>query len=95
MKLPPACSLFALTLLATPTGHAKDSDKFDHGEKLHQSQCVQCHSDKVYTRKDRKVRTMEALDKQVQRCKENTGKLWFDTDTDAVVHFLNQQYYKF
>jgi hypothetical protein len=29
------------------------------------------------------------------RCKDNTGTPWFDEDTDAVVHFLNEKYYKF
>ena len=51
--------------------------------------------DKVYTRDDRFVKSLSALGKQVVRCKDNTGAPWFDEDTDAVVYFLNEKYYKF
>ena len=73
----------------------KPEDKLEHGEKMHTEHCVKCHDDKVYTRENRLVRSLNALSKQVVRCKDNTGVAWFDEDTDAVVHFLNEKYYKF
>jgi len=73
-----------------------DMDKqFEHGDKMHTEHCYKCHTDTVYTRDDRFVKSLNALSKQVVRCKDNTGAPWFDEDTDAVVHFLNEKYYKF
>jgi len=78
--------------------NAEDMDKdkqFEHGNKMHDQHCNKCHTDKVYTRDNRIVKSMDALSKQVVRCKNNTGVPWFDEDTEAVVHFLNEKYYKF
>ena len=73
-----------------------DQEKqFEHGNKMHTEHCYKCHTDKVYTRDNRFVKSLNALGKQVVRCKDNTGAPWFDEDTDAVVHFLNEKYYKF
>jgi hypothetical protein len=66
-----------------------------HGEKMHTDHCYKCHTDSVYTRENRFVKSLNALSKQVVRCKDNTGAPWFDEDTEAVVHFLNEKYYKF
>jgi hypothetical protein len=75
---------------------ATDTDKqFKTGEKMHSEHCYKCHTEKVYTRDDRFVKSLNALSKQVVRCKDNLGVPWFDEDTDAVVHFLNEKYYKF
>ena len=65
------------------------------GEQEHKTHCYKCHTDKVYTRKNHFVRSLDALSKQVKRCKNNTNAPWFDEDTNAVVEFLNQKYYKF
>ena len=65
------------------------------GNKMHTEHCYKCHTETVYTRDNRFVKSLSALGKQVVRCKDNTGAPWFDEDTDAVVHFLNEKYYKF
>jgi len=73
-----------------------DKDKlYRHGSEMHSSHCMKCHTDKVYTRENRFVKSLDALGKQVVRCKNNTGVPWYDEDTEAVVHFLNEKYYKF
>lgn len=71
------------------------ADPFSHGKEMHQDHCNKCHTDDIYKRDDRIVKSINALGKQVRICKDNTGTPWFDEDTDAVVHFLNKQYYKF
>jgi len=73
-----------------------EKDKmFTHGNTVHDQHCNKCHTDKVYTRDNRFVKSLDALTKQVVRCKNNTGAPWYDQDTEAVVHFLNEKYYKF
>jgi len=70
-------------------------DPVAHGEKAHEDHCYKCHSDDVYTREDRFVKSIDALSKQVVRCKESSDIPWFDEDADAVVQFLNKKYYRF
>jgi len=70
-------------------------EQFKTGDKMHKEHCYKCHTETVYTRDDHFVKSLDALSKQVVRCKDNTGAPWFDEDTDAVVHFLNEKYYKF
>jgi hypothetical protein len=75
---------------------AKDKDPlYTAGNEAHQNHCYKCHTDKVYTRDDHFVKSMSALGSQVKRCKDSSNIPWFDEDTDAVVHFLNEKYYKF
>ena len=80
---------------ATAMIDATNTSQFEHGDKMHTEHCYKCHTDQVYIREDRFVKSLSALGKQVERCKDNTGTPWFDEDTEAVVQFLNQKYYKF
>lgn len=65
------------------------------GKTLHDENCMKCHDTGVYTREDRFIRDRAALDKQVQRCQLNVGAQWFDEDTEAVVQYLDESFYKF
>ncbi len=88
----------SVLVLCCSVVHASDTDKdklFQHGDKKHSEHCNKCHTDKVYTRENRFVKSLDALGKQVVRCKNNTGAPWYEEDTEAVVHFLNEKYYKF
>lgn len=77
------------------TEQMNKDELFEHGNTVHNQHCNKCHMDEVYTRDNRFVKSLDALTKQVIRCKNNTGAPWYDQDTDAVVHFLNEKYYKF
>ena len=85
-------ALFAFSSFAQAE---KTVEIYENGEKLHETHCVKCHTDSVYTREARFVKSMDALSKQVKRCKNNLSIAWFDEDTEAVAHFLNEKYYKF
>lgn len=80
---------------ASAMAESASKDTMTHGEKVHKAHCYKCHTDQVYTRENRFVRSLDALSKQVKRCKENTGAPWYEEDTGAVVQFLNNKYYKF
>lgn len=73
----------------------KDLTTIKHGESVHQNHCLKCHTDSVYTRENRVVKSINALGKQVRVCRDNTDAPWFNEDTDAVVNFLNKKYYRF
>jgi len=65
------------------------------GKKLHDANCMNCHTPGVYTRPDRRIDSLEALNRQVQRCETALGAKWPADDVADVVHYLNKHYYKF
>ncbi len=88
-----AASMSSLSLAGENTSEIKDP--VTHGEQAHKNHCYKCHNDDIYTREDRFVKSIDALSKQVVRCKEGSDIPWFDEDADAVVQFLNKKYYRF
>lgn len=88
-------AILANSSLAAADAVADKDTPLQHGEKMHTEHCYKCHDDSVYTRDNRFVKSLDALSKQVVRCKDNLGIPWFDEDTTAVVQFLNEKYYKF
>jgi hypothetical protein len=81
-------------LLLSPSA-VISADEAPDGKSLHDARCVSCHSTEVYTRENRKIRSLSALGAQVRRCTQLTGVKWFDDETDAVIDYLNQNFYKF
>lgn len=85
--------LLALALAASLPAQAADPA---NGAKLVQaSQCGKCHGTEIYTRPDRKVKSLAGLEKQVRMCDQNLGLTWFDEDILDVAAYLNQAYYHF
>ena len=86
---------FAGENIAKSTGEGSSPEQLAHGEAALKEHCYKCHTDSVYTREDRFVKSLDALSKQVERCKDGSNIPWFDEDVDAVVQFLNKKYYRF
>ena len=91
--IPPTRSTPAMQTTTDVSGDTMET--LAHGQEAHKNHCYKCHTDQVYTRDNRFVKSLDALSKQVVRCKEGSNIPWFDEDADAVVQFLNQKYYKF
>ena len=79
-------SIFSLPTAAAPAGK---------GQALYDQHCVSCHGPEIYTRDDRKVTSLPALQRQVQRCETALGLRWFDEDISEMSQFLNERYYHF
>lgn len=85
--------LFILfTIFLTTTGNAFD---LEEAKEMYTEDCTKCHDSKVFTRKDRKVKNLLALKKQVHSCVANTGASWFEEDEENVVNYLSETFYKF
>lgn len=82
------------TTLAAVAGGVVASEDFD-AEHFVRDKCTQCHDSSVYTRQDRRVTSLERLHSQVRMCDANLGTGLFDEDIEAVVGYLNENYYKF
>ncbi len=68
----------------------------ENGKRLFtSSNCNQCHGTEVFTRPDRKITSLTALEAQVRRCDSNLNTNWFDDEILDVTAHLNKQFYKF
>lgn len=101
-SLAPALTLAAL--LSSGIVHADALLPGDpaKGKVAHDKQCISCHVDmaggdgsKVYTRKDRKVKSIEGLMGQVKGCNQQVNAKFSKEDVDNVINYLNKTYYKF
>ena len=88
-------ALASATNIATDDTDSSIANPLQHGEEAHKNHCYKCHTDDMYTRENRFVKSIDALSQQVVRCKDGSDVPWFDEDADAVVQFLNKKYYKF
>ena len=73
------------------------------GENLDKQKCYECHAKKVafgdgdliYTRSDRKVKSMANLSRMVSLCNSELRLDLFPEDEADLVLYLNQSFYKF
>ncbi len=85
-----------LALLAPPaSATALLPGEAASGQKLHTGQCQSCHDSSVYTRTNRRVKTVEGLIKQVNVCNTQLNKKLNRDQINDLVRYLNEAYYRF
>jgi mono/diheme cytochrome c family protein len=65
------------------------------GKKLHDANCAGCHDTGVYTRPNRKIKSLAALNEQLAACSHAGPVTLTDDEQESVVRYLNEQFYKF
>lgn len=80
---------FSMATMAAPAAD------LERGRLLHDRNCFHCHDASVYTRDDRRVKSLEQLRRQVVRCTLSLELQWFEEDIADVVGHLNRGYYRF
>ncbi|WP_019627084.1 cytochrome c [Thioalkalivibrio sp. ALJT] len=98
----PITASTAALVLSLTGAQAALADDIRAGQQLHADNCISCHADMVggdgsglYTRDNRMVGSHPELVAQVNNCNVNLGTNWFDDEVDAVVTYLNAEYYQF
>lgn len=93
------CMLVLINLPMTSVNAEENTNKI---KTLHDENCQSCHKsimsgepDSIYVRENRRVNNYTALQQQVNRCEKNIGIVWPQKQTDDVITYLNQQFYKF
>ena len=81
--------VLAVAALASASVWAAD------GKALVDRYCTGCHADEVYTRPDRKIRSLDTLRLQVLRCNAMTKSGLTDEDVAAITDYLNKSFYRF
>ena len=85
-----------ISLLFSASVIAEEKTSIAHGEQLHNDKCLACHTTQVYSRDDRRVKTLQALSNQVNNCMKGPAKAeWTEVETNSVIDYLNQKFYKF
>ena len=91
--------ILAGTVLAQPFPRADPKA----GAKLFDdAKCMACHAQRFggdgsssFTRPERRVKSTDALLKQVRACVTQLNVQWFPDEEGHVAAYLNQRYYKF
>ncbi|HTS55536.1 MAG TPA: hypothetical protein VMH26_19875 [Burkholderiales bacterium] len=65
------------------------------GKKLHDANCTKCHNTSVYTRQERKIKSLAALNERVAACTHAAQVTLTDDEQKSIVQYLNEQFYKF
>ena len=85
-----------ISLLFSTSVIAEEKTSVAHGEQLHNDKCLTCHTTQVYSRDDKRVKTLQALSNQVNNCMKGPAKAeWTEIETNSVINYLNQKFYKF
>jgi hypothetical protein len=65
------------------------------GKSLHGKVCVACHNSSVYTRPDRKIKSIGGLRGRVDGCGSQLNLGLKKNQINDLVKYLNDTYYKF
>jgi len=65
------------------------------GKSLHNQHCTACHDTSVYTRNNRRVRSIEGLMGQVNGCVQQTGAKLNREEVNDIVRYLDDSFYEF
>lgn len=94
-------TLLALALFTAATS-ASAADPAMGKKLIAEKKCDICHNNKtmgdasaIYTRKDRRVTSLEKLKAQVSTCNTELNMQLFPDDEEHIVAYLNDTYYKF
>lgn len=85
-------SILLYTALLAQPALAGDSSA---GKKLYDANCTKCHDTSVHTRQERKIKSLDALDKQLIACAQAAQVKLSDTERGNIAEYLNEQFYKF
>lgn len=99
-------ALLVITALAAPGVQADNLTPLPgdpaKGKKLAQQKCSACHArmfggdgSGIYTRPNRRVKSIEGLMGQVAMCDRQLDTHLSDEDKNDIIIFLNQAYYRF
>ena len=67
----------------------------ENGKSLHDDNCLRCHDESKYARKNRIVKNFQQLYERIKQCELMAELTWFDEEIDDVTAYLNNQFYYF
>ena len=87
--------LVLLSMLLAPAAYAALPGDSAEGERLVAANCTSCHGTDVFSRTDHKVLSLDALRRQLASCGHGAKKEFSAAQTDSIVKYLNERFYRF
>ena len=86
----------SLLILLMPSAYAAElpGDSAD-GSVMHDANCLGCHDTGIYTRKDRRIRSLDALKGQLANCSHMASLQFSAIEMQNIIKYLNDQFYQF
>jgi mono/diheme cytochrome c family protein len=84
-----------LALLAPSAYAASLPGDSANGQRLLDANCMTCHQTDIFTRKDRKVQSLDALKDQLVACSHAAKKDFSASEMQDLLKYLNDQFYHF
>lgn len=85
-----------VSMLFVTTAHAAPlPGDSDNGKRLYDTHCTGCHDTSVHSRKDRAVRSFDALKEQVAGCSHMANAEFTADETRDLLKYLNDEFYRF
>ena len=86
----------SLLILLMPSAYAAElPGNSTDGSFLHDANCLGCHDTGIYTRKDRLVGSLDALQKRLGDCSHMAKKEFSAIETQNIIKYLSDQFYQF
>jgi hypothetical protein len=86
----------SLLLLLMPSAYAAElAGDSAEGSFLHDANCLGCHDTDIYTRKDRRIRSLDALKGQLASCSHTANLQFSAIEMQNIIKYLNDQFYQF
>ena len=67
----------------------------ENGKSLHDKNCLRCHDESKYLRKNRIIKNFQQLHERIRQCELIAKLTWFDEKGNDVAAYLNNQFYHF
>jgi hypothetical protein len=86
----------SLSLLLIASAHAASlPGDGANGKRLLDANCMTCHQTDMFTRKDRKIQSLDALKEQLVACSHAAKKDFSASEMQDLLKYLNDQFYHF
>jgi mono/diheme cytochrome c family protein len=86
----------SLLILLMPSAYAASlQGDSAEGKHLFDAHCMECHQTDIFTRKDRKVQSLDALKEQLVACSHAAKVEFSASEMQDLLKYLNDQFYHF
>jgi cytochrome c2 len=86
----------SLLILLMPSAYAASlPGDAANGQRLFDAHCTKCHQTDIFTRKDRKIQSLDALNEQLVGCAHAAKVDFSASEMQDLLKYLNDQFYHF
>ena len=86
----------SLLILLMPSAYAASlPGDSANGKRLLDANCTECHQTDIFTRKDRKIQSLDALKEQLVGCSHAAKVEFSASEMQDLLKYLNDEFYHF